>query len=457
MRFTDLHLYQLYAIGVALLRRKCALFLGLGLGKTIIALTVAAIEIATGRTQRVLVIAPLRVANSVWDAEAEAWWHTKHLRFAIATGSEQERFDALESDSDVYVINVDNVQWLLDNYTRRYWKWDFVIIDESSRFKSPSAKRVKALRPALVDKILKIKGEHKIVRSKVKHLLLLTATPATNGLEGLWAQASLIDNGKSLGKSFDAFLKTYFYREAGSGGVYSRKVKPLPGATQRIYDRMGKLCFVMRSEDYIELPPVTYNTITVKMSDAQMDMYKELENEFLLTLDTNMEYLTGEGAELIATNEGALCNKLLQFSNGAVYTGETPDHVVKERDYAVIHDAKLDALDDIITDSAGSENLLVAYYYKSDLERILKRFPKAQVLDKSGTQIKPFNNGQIPVLLAHPEICRHGAEPSAWFEHDCLLLIAVELGVLPAVYRPGTQARSDTWCHCQSHRLRQHN
>ena len=402
MRFSDLHGYQLYAIGIVLLKKRCALFLGLGLGKTIVALTVAAIELAIGRSKRVLVIAPLRVANTVWHVEAAQWWHTKGLSFSIATGSAQERMDALEADADIYVINVDNVQWLAENYTRRYWKWDFVIIDESSRFKNPSSKRVKTLRPALVDKILKIKGKPKNVLSPVKHLMLLTATPATNGLEGLWSQASLIDNGKSLGKSFDAYQKTYFYREV-KGNSRHAKLIPFDDAKKRIYSRMSKISFAMRSDDYIKLPPITYNNITVHMSEVQLKMYKELEREFLLELDDEMEFLTGDGEEITATNEGALSNKLLQFANGAVYTGETPDKVVKDRDYAVIHDTKLDALDELITNAEGNESLLVAYYYKSDLARILDRFPKVEVLGKKGDEVAPFNAGKIPVLLAHPD------------------------------------------------------
>lgn len=401
LSFSDLHDYQHRAIDIGMHTRKCALFLGLGLGKTVIALTIAAIEHTVGRTQRILVIAPLRVANTVWDEEGQTWSHLRHLRFSIATGSAAERHAALSADADVFVINVDNTRWLIDHYPRSRWRWDFVIIDESSGFKNGSAKRVKELRKATVDKVLKIRGKGIFRPSPVRHLLLLSATPVTNGLQGLWAQISLIDNGKRLGRSFNAYLKTYFHRPAGSSR-YAKEI-PNPGAKERIYGKLENVCFVMRTEDYLSLPPITYNNITVQMSKAQEQMYRELEQEFVLELETDMEFLTGENEEIVATNEAALSNKLLQFANGAVYTGETPEGRVKNRDYAVIHDAKLDALEDLVSAAEGCENLLVAYYYQSDLKRLTERFPQAVVMDKEGRAVKPFNAGKIPILLAHPE------------------------------------------------------
>lgn len=400
MRLSDLHTYQWSAIDFALGARKCALFMGLGLGKTVVALTAAAIELYTGRANKILIIAPLRVANTVWHVEAANWSHLNSLRFAIATGSADNRRAALDSDADVFVINVDNTDWLISNYPKSKWRWDFVIIDESSGFKNPSAKRVKALRKATVDKVLQVKDRRILKKSPVARLLLLSATPATNGLEGLWSQVSLIDNGKRLGRSFRAFALTYFFKPPDAHR--HAKIEPLPGAKQRIFDKVRDVCFVMRAEDYITLPPITYSNVTVAMSDTQLAMYKKLEREFLLELDTNDEFLTGEGEEIIATNEGALANKLLQFANGAVYTGETPEVVVKDREYAVIHDAKLDALEDIVRAAEGAENLLVAYYYQSDLKRLQERFPQAVVMDKAGDCVRPFNEGKIPILLAHP-------------------------------------------------------
>lgn len=400
MRLSDLHNYQWRAMQFAMRMKKCCLFMGLGLGKTVVALSVAAIEIYTGSAKRVLVIAPLRVANTVWHVEASQWSHLTDLRFSIATGSAAERKAALLDDADVYVINVENTQWLVKTFKRKGWRWDFVIVDESSGFKSPSAKRVKSLRSATVDKVLKVRGKGVLRRSPVTRLLLLSATPATKGLEGLWSQLSLIDNGKRLGRSFRAFSLTYFFRPPGSS--QHAKMEPFPDAKKRIYDRVGDVCYVMRAEDYIELPPITYNDIPVELSFTQLKMYKELEREFLLELDTDDEFLTGEGEEIIATNEGALANKLLQFANGAVYTGETPEKKTKDRDYAVIHDAKLDALEEIANAADGSENLLVAYYYQSDLRRLKQRFPQAVVMDKAGDAVKPFNEGKIPMLLAHP-------------------------------------------------------
>lgn len=401
MRFSDVHGYQWSATEFALDARKCALYMGLGLGKTVVALTVAAIELYLGNTRRILVIAPLRVANTVWHTEAASWSHLSSLTFAIATGTAKQRMKALLSDADVHVINVDNVAWLVSNFPRSRWRWDFVIIDESSKFKSPSTSRFKALRKATIDKVLKIRGKLSIRASPVRHLLLLSATPATNGLEGLWSQFALMDNGKRLGRSYNAYLKRFF-RNMSHDPQYA-KYEPMPGAKDQIYKLVGNAAYVMRAEDYIELPPITYNNITVEMSDVQVSMYKELEREFLLELDTEDEFLTGEeGDEIIATNAGALGNKLLQFANGAVYTGETPESRKVEREYAVIHDTKIDALRDIVSAAEGNENLLVAYYYQSDLRRLKEAFPQAVVMDKAGQCIQPFNEGKIPLLLAHP-------------------------------------------------------
>ena len=406
MRLSDLHDYQWKAIDFSQATRKCALFLGLGLGKTVVALTSAAMNLYSGNIKRILVIAPLRVANTVWHIEAANWSHLKSLRCAIATGSAANRRAALDSDSDVFIINVDNVAWLIENYTRKKWRWDCVIVDESSGFKNPSAKRVKALRSATVDKILRVKGKGVFKKSPVTQLMLLSATPATNGLQNLWSQISLIDNGKRLGKSFRAFSLLYFFKPPGSS--QHAKMEPLPDSKPKIFNRVRDVCFVMRAEDYITLPPITYNNVNVMLSPSQKTMYKDLEREFLLELETDDEFLTGEGLEIIATNAAALANKLLQFANGAVYTGETPEVAVKDRQYAVIHDAKLDALEDLSQAADGAENLLVAYYYKSDLERLTQRFPQAVVMDKAGDAVIPFNEGKIPMLLAHPQSAGKG-------------------------------------------------
>lgn len=393
MHLSELHDYQWAGVEFALREKKCALFMGLGLGKTAVALTAAAIEFYTGSVQRILVIAPLRVANTVWHNEASEWSHLSSLTFSIATGSAAERLAALRSDADVHVINVDNVSWLVKNFPRSKWRWDLVILDESSSFRNPSAKRTVNLRKATVDKIVTVKRVKKLRRAKVERLYLLSATPATNGLQGLWAQMSLIDNGKRLGKSFSAYLKTYFF--APPGADRRAKLELHVGAKERIYDRVRDRSFVLRTEDYMTLPPITYNDIVVEMPHGVRQQYKELEREFLLELP--------DEEEIIATNEGALCNKLLQFANGAVYTGETPERRVAARDYAVVHEAKIEAMKEIVEAAEGSENLLIAYYYQSDLKRLKAAFPHAIVMDKKGECVAPFNAGHIPLLLAHPD------------------------------------------------------
>ena len=333
MRLSDLHDYQNWCIDVALRTRKLALFIGLGLGKTVIALSVAMIEISNGKVKKVLVIAPLRVANTVWHTEAQQWSHLQGLSFAIATGTAAERFAALNSDADVTVINNDNTAWLIQNYPRSKWRWDMVIIDESSGYKNPSAKRVKELRKATVDKTCVRKQRKRVlIKSPVTRLLLLSATPATNGLHGLWSQISLIDNGRRLGRSFRAFeLLTYFSSPPGASRY--AKSTPIPGAKKRIFDRISDVCHVLRAEDYITLPPLIYNDIKVDMHATAMKQYKHLEREFLLELP--------DDEEIVATNEGALGNKLLQFANGAVYTGETPLTPTADRDFAILHNAKI--------------------------------------------------------------------------------------------------------------------
>ena len=393
MRLSDLHSYQNWCVDIALRTRKLALFVGLGLGKTIIALTVAAIEIGNGNVRKVLIIAPLRVANTVWHNEAKQWSHTRGLSFAIATGSAAERHAALQSDADVTVINNDNTQWLIEHYPRSKWRWDMLVIDESSGYKNPSAKRVKELRKATVDKTrVQKNGRQVLIKSPVTRLLLLSATPVTNGLHGLWSQVSLIDNGRRLGRSFRAFEMTYFYSPPGASR--HAKTLPLEGAKERIFERVKDACYVLRAEDYIELPPLIYNDIVVDMPSLVMKQYKSLEREFLLELP--------DDEEIIATNEGALGNKLLQFANGAVYTGETPLTPKTDRDFAIMHNAKIIALNEIVDAAEGCENLLIAYYYQSDLKRLKQAYPQAVVMDKAGACVEPFNAGKIPILLAHP-------------------------------------------------------
>ena len=394
----DLHGYQREAASFAMANPRCALYMGLGLGKTITALSVIALDRFLGDRGRTLVIAPLRVANTVWRQEAARWEHTAALKVVVATGSPHQRRTALMRQADLYVINVDNVAWLVKHFPKSRWHWDSVVLDESSLFKNTNTSRFKALRTAAVDKLIKHHdGTRTLKRSTVKRMMLLSATPATNGLQNLWSQLFLIDRGKRLGHAFDEFEKTYFTFERPRRNSKYLKAVPKEGAKEAIYKAVADRVFVLDARDHLEMPELITNTITVTMPDSAREGYRELQREFLLELETDKGV-----EEILAPNAGALCNKLLQYANGAVYTGETPLKRTKDRDYAVVHLAKINALKELVEAAEGNENLLVAYYYQSDLERLQHHFPQAQLLDKAGSQIDAWNRGEIPLLLAQP-------------------------------------------------------
>lgn len=392
---SDLHGYQFAAVSFAQAHPRCALYLGLGLGKTIIALTVIAIETALGLRKRTLVIAPLLVANSVWKKEAANWRHTRRLRIQIATGTAEERLRALTTPADVYVINVENVQWLIKHFPRSKWHWDAVVLDESQMFKSPSTRRFKALRAAAVNKLVRRDKKLVTLRSPVKRMMLLSATPATNGLDGLWSQMALIDGGYRLGRSFQSFMNQYFYIPQG-GGRYA-KPRPHAHAKEQIYDKLRDRVYVLLTRDHLEMPELVSNAIEVSIPPRARRQYRELEREFLLELDT-----AEEPAEIIADDAAQLSNKLLQFCNGAVYHTPRPGEEHLPRQWSVVHEAKIEALRELVRVAEGAENLLVAYYYQTDLERLRRAFPEAVVLDKAGSQIDAWNRGEIPLLLAQP-------------------------------------------------------
>jgi hypothetical protein len=376
--------------------KRSALFMGLGLGKTITTLTAIARQVFTGSAKRVLVIAPLRVANTVWAAEAARWSHTRALRVSIATGSAEQRLRALRAPADVYVINVENTQWLVSRFKRSGWKWDWVVVDESSGFKSPSAKRGVALRTAAVDTFAR---NRRVRRSQVTRMTLLSATPATNGLTGLWAQFALIDGGKRLGRSFSAFENQYFYAPPNASRY--AKVIPHDGAKVAIYEKLNDVVHMLDTCDHLDMPPLIFNDIMVRMPAKAMSQYRELEKEFLLELPEI-------DAEVLAVNSAALANKLLQIAQGTPYLGETPEERVAHREYAILHDAKLDALKELVANAEGNENLLVAYWFRSDRERLMHAFPQAVLMDREGSAVDAWNAGRIPLLLVHPMSAGHG-------------------------------------------------
>tara|TARA_R110000782_G_scaffold171288_2_gene263015 strand:+ start:10478 stop:11815 length:1338 start_codon:yes stop_codon:yes gene_type:complete len=365
-----LHNYQERGVDFVVNTKKCALWLDMGLGKTLTSLTAIVDLIDSFDITKVLIIAPLRVANTTWHKEIENWEHTKHLTYSIVTGSDKKRRAALYKSADVYIINRENIKWLVDLYGDK-WPFDMVVIDESSSFKSSKSQRWKSLRK---------------IMPYVDRLVELTGTPTSNGLLDLFAQVYLLDIGQRLGRTMTAY-KARFFESDYMGFKYT----PRDGSKDIIYKLIEDVVMTMRAEDYLELPARMDITIPVQISAKLKAQYDELENEFMAEI---------EDVSVAVFNAAALANKLLQFCNGAVYIDE-------HKNWVELHKEKLDALSDIIEDNQG-ENILVAYNYKTDLERLVKKFPDAVVMDKEGLAVQQWNDGEIKMLLAHPASAGHG-------------------------------------------------
>lgn len=362
---SDLHPYQRQAVDFILERKRVALLLDLGLGKTVSTLTAMADLLDGCMVNRVLVIAPLRVANSVWRQEAANWEHTADLDVAVCTGPVAERRAALARDAEIIVINRENVPWLVQHYGKR-WPFDAVVVDESSSFKNPSAKRFKALKRVL---------------PAIDYVVLLTGTPSPNGLLDLWAQVYLLDRGEALGRTMTAYKRTFFESDF-MGYTWT----PRPGSAETIHERIAPMVLSMSASDYLQVPERIDLTERVTLPATARRFYTELERELLAPLDN--------GEEIEAATAAVLANKLLQASNGAMYTDA-------QGQWEELHGAKLDALAELI-EGNPSENILVAYNFKSDLARLQARFPQAEVLDKAGEAVERWNAGTVPLLLAHP-------------------------------------------------------
>jgi SNF2 family DNA or RNA helicase len=346
------------------------LALEMGLGKSVSTLTAISDMLDGFTANKVLVIAPLRVANSVWAQETRLWAHLNHLRVSVCTGPEKARRAALSVDADVYVINRENVPWLVQNYGAK-WPFDTVVVDESSSFKNASAKRFKALRKMLPN---------------IESMVLLTGTPSPNGLLDLWAQMYLIDYGERLGRTLTGYKHRFFEAD-----YWGRKFEPRAGADQKIHALLADKVIHMSAEDYLDMPDRIDLVETVSLGNAEAN-YKDFERTMLAELD--------DGKEVEASTAAVLANKLMQYANGAIYTDA-------HRNWTETHTAKLDALAEIVEDNP-SETILVAYNYASDLERLRKRFPDARVLDKKQETIDAWNRGEIRMLLAHPASAGHG-------------------------------------------------
>ena len=366
----ELRHYQVRTSAFQIEQERTLCALKMGMGKTASTLTTIHDLIDACVITKALVIAPLRVANSVWAQEAKEWEHLKDLKFKICTGTEQKRLAALHHDADVYVINRENVVWLVNHYKDKF-PFQMVVIDESSSFKSHKSKRVKALRKAL---------------PYVHYITLLTGTPSPNGLLDLWSQCYLVDNGKALGRTMTMY-KSRFFEQDYSGYKYT----PRKDSQKKIEELIAPFTISMETSDYLEMPDYIELYEEIQLEPGVISKYKQFEKTL---------YLDFENSEVEALSAATLANKLLQYCAGAVYVDEF-------KNYEIVHDAKLDALADIIEQNDG-ENILVAYNFKSDLERLLKRFPNARVLDKHQTTIDEWNNGEIPLLFAHPQSAGHG-------------------------------------------------
>lgn len=365
--------YQDYAIQRIQEQRYLGLFLDMGMGKTVITLT-AINELVNEWccVGRVLVIAPKRVAETTWTDEADKWEHLQDLRVRPILGGVQERRQALKERADVYVINRENVVWLVDEM-KPSWPFDMVVIDEASSFKNHQSKRFKAL---------------KSIRSRIYRLVELTGTPAPNGLMDLWSELYLLDQGKRLGRTIGEYRRTYFTPGYGSGFV-TYLWNPLPNAQHDIETRISDICVSMKSEDYLTLPAMLYNRIKVPLGKKAQERYRALERDFLLQVDD---------AHIVASSAAALSGKLLQLANGACYN---EDGTVTE-----IHDEKLKALQELV-ESNEHKPVLVFYWFRHDLERLQKFFPKAETVDAPNA-ITRWNEGQISMLLVHPASAGHG-------------------------------------------------
>ncbi|MFK4967114.1 SNF2-related protein [Lactococcus garvieae] len=366
------HDYQQYAIQHILDNKISALLLDMGLGKTVITLT-ALQELIHDRFEvnKVLIIAPLRVARDTWPTEIKKWEHLKGLTYSVCVGSEKERLQALKQSTNLTIINRENVDWLISK-SGYYFDFDMVVIDELSSFKSYSAKRFKSL--------LK-------VRPLIKRIVGLTGTPSSNGLMDLWAQFRLLDNGERLGRYITHYRKEFFDPDKRNQHmVFTYKLKDW--AEEIIYERISDITISMKSADYLKMPECIYNEVSVSLSDKERIHYDKLKAEMVLALDEK---------EIDAVNAASLSNKLLQMANGSVYD--------ENKEVAKLHERKLDALEDLI-EGANGKPVLIAYWFKHDLENIKKRFKVQEI--KSSQDIQDWNKGKIPVALIHPASAGHG-------------------------------------------------
>lgn len=364
------HDYQKYAIEYIKSHPITALFLDMGLGKTVTTLTaIRDLMYDAFEVKRVLVVAPLRVARDTWPDELRKWDHLKELTCSVVVGTVAERRRALQQDADIYIVNRENLAWLYENSRLDF---DMVVLDELSSFKNHQSKRFRAM---------------KAMRPKVKRIVGLTGTPTGNGLMDLWAEFRILDMGERLGRYISQYRNLYFKPDKRNGMVvYS--YKPLPGAEEAIYHQISDITVSMKATDYLEMPELVSVAKEVRLSETEKKRYDELKKSLVLELP---------GGEVTSANAASLTLKLSQMANGAIYTDG--------KDVAAIHDRKLDALDDLV-ESANGKPVLVAYWFKHDKDRIRERMEAREL--KKPQDFADWNAGKIPVALIHPASAGHG-------------------------------------------------
>lgn len=369
--------YQQYCIDSIIYNRAVGLFLDMGLGKTVITLT-AIHDLRYNRWEvaKPLIIAPKKVAEATWSVEAKKWDHLKMMRIVPVLGTLQQRLRALSTPADAYVINRENTQWLVEHF-KNSWPFDMVILDESSSFKNGSSKRFKAL---------------KLVRSRIKRFVELTGTPASNGLEDLWAQIYLLDGGARLGKTLGAYRDRYFIPgKRNRTTIFS--YTPKDGSFEMIKRAISDICISMKASDYLTLPDVIHNDIPVALDASATKAYRQLETDLLLQVDENT---------ITAGTAGVLTGKLLQLCNGAIYD--------ENKKAIKIHDCKIDAFLELVEQLNG-QHALVFYNFQHDRDRLVEALTstglRVRVYSQAQDEID-WNNGQIDILLAHPASCGYG-------------------------------------------------
>lgn len=366
------HSYQKYATDFIERNSIAALLLDMGLGKTSITLTaINNLLFDYFDAHRVLVIAPLRVAKNTWPEEIEKWSHLSNIKYSVVVGTEKERISALKENADIYIINRENIPWLVEK-SKLPFDFDMVVIDELSSFKNYSSKRFKSLMK---------------VRPKIRRIIGLTGTPSSNGLMDLFAEFKILDMGVRLGRFIGQYRNAYFTPDKMNGPiVYS--YKPLPSAEKIIYEKISDITISMKVTDHLKMPELIECETVVQMSEKEKKSYTTLKKELVLSIPDG---------EITAANAASLSNKLSQMANGAIY--------LEDKEFVTIHDRKLDALEDLI-ESANGKPLLVAYWFKHDLERIKERFEVREI--KTSNDIKDWNDGKIPVAVIHPASAGHG-------------------------------------------------